>query len=147
ISRYARLAWDTLNNAWNQWVLSYGPRRQRDFLAHLGWDSWRAQALALGTGMALFLGLLGLYLLRRHPSRDPVLAAYQRFCNKLARRGLAKRPQEGPWDFARRVREALPEKAGEVETITRYYIALRYGPSPGGYRVERLKRLVARFRP
>ena len=34
--RSLRLNWEALDNAWNQWVLSYSPQRQRALLSLLG---------------------------------------------------------------------------------------------------------------
>jgi hypothetical protein len=37
-----------------------------------------------------------------HHRRDPVQRAYARFCRRLARRGLARHPWEGPHAYAER---------------------------------------------
>ncbi|MBT6275409.1 MAG: DUF3488 domain-containing transglutaminase family protein, partial [Chromatiales bacterium] len=41
--RRIRLGWDSANDSWNQWVLSYGPTSQRRFLSALGLNAndWR----------------------------------------------------------------------------------------------------------
>ena len=39
IFRNLRHGWDTVNNTWNQWVLGYGPARQRSLLASVGIDA------------------------------------------------------------------------------------------------------------
>ena len=129
-----RLAWlrlyrDALDHRWNQWVLGYGPERQRDFLRGLGLPelAWpglvRLLAIALLLGMAL-LALLILY--RPGPRPDPVRRLYAGFCRKLARQGVRRRPGEGPQAFAERAAERLPGQAQAIAAISRDYIRLRY---------------------
>ena len=83
---------------------------------------------------------------RRRLARDPVARAWQRFCARLARRGLARGATEGPLDFAGRVVTQRPELAESVGEIARLYAALRYGPVVPPMAVRRLQRLVQRFR-
>ena len=33
------MSWDSLNNSWNEWVLAYGPDRQKEFLSGLGFGA------------------------------------------------------------------------------------------------------------
>ncbi|HSD60405.1 MAG TPA: DUF4129 domain-containing protein, partial [Burkholderiales bacterium] len=77
---------------------------------------------------------------------DPALAAYLRFCRKLERAGLPRRPGEGPRDYARRVGQARPALADAVERITALYIALRYGDLDDPEQARELRRMAARFR-
>jgi protein-glutamine gamma-glutamyltransferase len=144
----ARLAWDALHHGWQQWVLGYGPERQRGLLAALGLRqiSWAGLAgLMMGSG-GLLLALLAASMLRR-PRSDPVQALYRRFCARLARRGLARRGYEGPLAFATRIAHTRPDLAGDVARITDSYVALRYGPGPAPRALETLRRLVRRFKP
>jgi transglutaminase-like putative cysteine protease len=62
--RQFALGWDSLNNAWNEWVLAYGPERQREFLSNLGFGllDWRGMtAIMLVALSGVGLLLLGLY--------------------------------------------------------------------------------------
>jgi len=148
--RRLRYLLDAMDNQWHEWVLSYGPQRQLEFLASLGIDraSWQHMALALLllTGMPL-LGVALWMLLRQSAPQDPVQRAWLQFCRRLARHDLARRPGEGPRDFARRVAAARPLLAGRVNAITALYIALRYGkPASHASRdTARLRRMVRRF--
>lgn len=72
--------------------------------------------------------------------------AYLRFCARLARRGLARNPQEGPLAFAERVAVSRPEIAMSVREIGQLYAKLRYGPTVSPIEVRQLWRLVRRFR-
>ena len=126
-----RLALDSVTYHWNQWVLGYSPERQRLFLTRLGFSdtTWRTLAvlLVIFAGIAVLIGT-ALTLRELRANRvDPVKAAYERFCRKLARRGLPRGVAEGPRAYACRAGEMRPELAPAVEDITSRYIALRYG--------------------
>jgi transglutaminase-like putative cysteine protease len=148
--RRMRYLLDAMNNQWHEWVLSYGPQRQLEFLAALGIHraSWKHMALAL---LLLVGGLLlgtAMWMLQRQPvPADPVQRAWLQFCKQLARHGLARRPGEGPRDFAHRVGAARPALADRVDTITALYVALRYGKpaGPAARDTVRLQRLVRLF--
>ena len=142
------LSWDILNNAWNEWVLAYGPDRQREFLSGLGFGpvDWGEMTVAMivilsGLGLAYFG-----WRWRSRQIRDPVARAWQRFCVRLARRGLARGPAEGPLAFAERVATSRPELATPAWEIARLYAALRYGPVAPPADVRQLQRLTWRFR-
>lgn len=145
------LSWDVLNNTWNQWVLGYGPEVQGQFLARFGFQpgNWQQLVFALTVLMALMLlGVAGFFLWQgRQFVSDDVQRAYMRFCRRLARRGLAREPWEGPHDFARRVIVARPDLARPVTRITALYIGLRYGGAASADYVHRLTRAVRAFRP
>lgn len=144
--RSLRQSWDALNSAWNEWVLGYGPDRQRLFLSRFGLDSRDLirLALALLTFVGLLLGAVALWLARRPGTRDPVLRAYRRFQRKLARAGLKRETGEGPLDFGRRVTAARPDLAGPVQRITALYVGLRYASQADDPR--ELDRAVSAFR-
>lgn len=142
------LGWDLLNSAWNEWVLAYGPDRQREFLSGLGlgpmdWSRMTGlMTAALGGLAALYLG----WRWRKRRWLNPVARAWQRFCERLARRGLARGAEEGPLAFAERIALAKPELAKPVQEIAVLYATLRYGParvSPEA--VRHLQQLVRRF--
>ncbi|HSO06156.1 MAG TPA: DUF3488 and transglutaminase-like domain-containing protein [Pelomicrobium sp.] len=149
--RQLRHGWDAAANAWNQWVLGFDDRRQRDLLRRVGLStpSWEAMgaAMLVGTGLVLLVfTVLMLWRLRQQPA-DPVQRVYARFCRKLAGRGLARRDAEGPRDFSQRVALARPDLAVAVAAISRLYMELRYGPRADPAAMERLKTLVGAFRP
>lgn len=145
----SRLAWDTLNNRWNQWVLAYGPENQAALLARFGLRTWTGMALTLLAGTVVLLAALGMtaLLLRRRRRLDPALALYLRYCRKLARRGIVRAPNEGPAAFAVRVQQQLPERREAVALINRLYIAIRYGCLYSADQINQLRRAVADFRP
>ena len=146
--RQLALSWDTLNNSWNEWVLAYGPDRQRDFLSGLGFGpvDWGEMTVAMMVALSGFGVLYAGWRWRRRLARDPVARAWQRFCARLARRGLVRGMTEGPLDFAGRVVSHQLELAEPVWKIARLYAALRYGPVAPPIAVRQLQRLVRRFR-
>jgi transglutaminase-like putative cysteine protease len=146
---HIRLALDSIGFRWNQWVVGYNPERQLSLLSRLGMRApdWRSMAGALLAGAGTLLLAFTAWMLRRVAvPPDPVLAAYRRFCRKLARAGLARRPGEGPRDFARRVSGSRPGLSEAVERITTLYIGLRYGTLDDREAVGRLRRMVREFR-
>ena len=143
-----RFRWEALDNAWNQWVLDYNPARQRDLLAGLGMASpdWQHMASTLALLGGVLLTAFTLWALAARPARDPVTAAWERLSEKLAVRGLARRPWEGPRDYADRVAATLPNSAGEIRIIAEIYESLRYGAVPAP-RLPELKRRIRNLRP
>ena len=122
------LTWDAVNAKWNDWILGYGPDKQESFLERLGMDSpsWRKMMLTMIAVVAGLTALLsGVLMLRyRPPKRDRATVLYERF---VRRSGVAARTGETPDAFARRAAETGKITAGTIETITRTYVATRYG--------------------
>lgn len=161
--RQMRFGWDRMNNAWNQWVINYNNIRQRDFLSRqlsrlgLGdiFDAidWRAMVTLLVAGMALVLLAIAVFTLRswRQSPSDPVVIAYQRFCQQLARRGIQRGPAEGPLDFSQRARQLRPDIEPAIAHITSLYLRLRYAPEAGTDKLhtkqlQRLQTAVRQFK-
>jgi transglutaminase-like putative cysteine protease len=149
--RQITLAWDALNNAWNEWVLGYGTLKQLQFLSSLGIGirDWGDMIVALTICLAV---LFGTYLLvsryrMRHRTIEPAVRLYERFCAKLARVDLARAPFEGPDDFARRASRRRSDLKDSIEAITAVYVRLRYGRERRGDELAELRRLVRAFRP
>lgn len=146
--RQLALNWDALNIQWNEWVLAYGPDRQKEFLSGLGFGEvdWREMTIA----MIVTLGGLGVIFItlrwRSRRPRDPVVRAWQQFCGRLAQGGLARGSYEGPLDFSERVAAQRPELAQPVREIAGLYTALRYGPVIPPMAVRQLQRRVKQFR-
>lgn len=146
--RELRYQWWAINNAWNQWVLGFDPERQRELLAHLGMAApdWRKMTawLAGMTGFALFC--LATAMFWRRPHLDPVERQWQRFTRRLEKRGLPRRPWEGPLDYAERVAAELPAAAADIRAIAKLYAGIRYGSAPKGM-LALLRQHVTDFKP
>jgi len=146
-----RDAWRAMNSQWDAWVVGYSMDRQRQFFAQLGFPGidWRALGFWLLVATFLVGGAISVGLLiRDRPRRDePSLAAWNRFCAKLAAAGLPRAPHEGPLDFLRRVRDARPAIAQDADDITRRYVEARYGSGASREELRELARRVREFRP
>jgi len=149
--RHARLTWDSVANSWNQLVLGYNPERQQQLLRRIGIDdaTWEklVAIMFIMAGAAMLL-LSALILRRLYSTRsDPVMAAYTRFCTRLARSGLPRHPSEGPDAFRKRAIVAQPQLAQPVNAISDLYIRLRYGNAVHVDDLLQLQRAVKTFRP
>jgi hypothetical protein len=147
--RHMRLGWEAVHYTWTHWVLQYSAERQVQLMAGLGLGAWTWQGLtvALVVLLSVLLAVLALRLLRQPAPTDRVVLAYQRFCRKLARRGIVRQAYEGPLTFAQRVQQVRPELAGQVHSISHLYGALRYGRQRRTSDVQRLREAVRAFRP
>ena len=143
-----RYNWEALAHKWNVWVLGYNPERQRELVSWFGMRDadWRSLTVVLVTILGSLTALLVLWSLRRLIRPDPVQAAWQRFCRKLAAKGVARAPHEGPQDYAERAAHDLPQAQASIRRIGHLYIALRYGKSQSASDTAELRRLVRQFR-
>lgn len=150
--RQLRLSWDSVNNGWNQWVLSYSQEQQSNLLRGLGVgiDTWMDMVLVLSVAIAALLAIVASALLiYRRQRRDAVQRLWDAACRKLAKRGLTRLPHEGPNDFAQRVVTRLPQQGNVFNEIAHRYVQLRYGQECHDRRAEllSLKRQVRQFQP
>ena len=148
-----RMGWDAVNNQWNKWILGYSSTRQKTLLAKFGIRAGTRKGLStaiiLATIAVILIGLCYFFSLSKKvgPKQDAVQIAYLRFCAKLARIGLARKPSQGPLDYVSMVVALRQDLKTSVFDIVHLYIRLRYGW--GGDRSDRnrLKALVRRFDP
>jgi transglutaminase-like putative cysteine protease len=143
--RNLRQGWEALNNAWNEWVLGYGPERQRRLLSQFGIDGTDFARLAVWLIFCVLALLAGtaLLLAQRPRTRDPAVRSYRKFQKKLARAGFERIQGEGPLDFAERVARTRPDIAAQVSRITDIYVSIRY--ARGGGDLRTLNRAVSDF--
>jgi transglutaminase-like putative cysteine protease len=128
-----RLHWDTINYQWQRGVVGFNVGRQQDLLREFGLDNAHPVQLVVviaATAFAWGLALLGLSRLRR-AQIDPEVALWSRVCRRLARAGLARRPDEGPLDFAERAAAHWPRWSSLIRRIGETYARLHYGPERG----------------
>jgi transglutaminase-like putative cysteine protease len=146
-----RDAWRAMNSQWDAWVVGYSMDRQRQLFSDLGFPGidWRALGFWLMVATFVIGAAIGVGLLfRDRPRRDePSLAAWNRFCARLAAAGVAPRaPHEGPLDFLRRVESSRPMLAAAAGDITRRYVEARYGAGATRAELRELARRVREFR-
>ena len=122
--------WDIINNTWNQWIVSYNLSRQQQLLGQLGLEDfdWRGMAILLLVLSMTILFLLATWIWLRSSIKinDPTQQIYQRFCRKLARRGLHRHLSEGPLTFANRISTLRPDLAEAANQIIALYLQTRY---------------------
>ena len=138
-----KLTWDALNANWNDWVLGFGPEKQRDFMEAIGIDdpTWRKMLLWL-IGLVIALTLLVSLLLalrNRPPPRDRAALLYDRFVRKT---GVVADTGETPIAFAVRARETSKLDADTIDAVTNCYLDARYGAG-GEKALQQLERNVA----
>ena len=147
--RSMRMSMDAITNSWNQWILGYNPKRQVKFLSRVGMKApdWTSMTIALITGIGiLMLILVATMLLQLRNHTDPVQVAYLKFCDKLAKKGILRKPYEGARDYANRLAGLRPDISQTTNAISELYIALRYGTLEKKEAVQELQRRVVEFR-
>jgi transglutaminase-like putative cysteine protease len=122
---------DFLRRQWNQMVLGFDALRQEGLLRPFGVDRadpWQlVLAFGVGSGLALLLTLW--VLLRQHrDTRHPLVRAWHRFTRRLGKAGFAKRREEPPLAYARRLSALLPAQAAELMALSQRYSDWRYAP-------------------
>jgi transglutaminase-like putative cysteine protease len=144
------LTWDTVNDFWNERVVRFDAARQTNLLERLGFEEadWRTLGLGIAASLAAFFVALSLYLAWRYrmPPRDWPARLHAEVARLLHRRGVTLGAAEGPVAYLERAAATCPDLATELERIRQLYVALRYGPSPSGPDLRRLKHLVNRLR-
>lgn len=147
--RQARLLVDTLEAAWQNWVLDFSPEHQRSLLERLGLENLQETGLAVlmvcTSLLVLGLTVWGVMAPRARPS--PLDSVYERFCRRLAKAGLPRGPAEGPTDYAERVARSRPDLSGPVTRFVDRYIRERYSQSPTTNGVQVLERHLQEIRP
>lgn len=144
--------WIATSTFWHRWVMAYGPTLQKSVFSRFGIDygNWLSVATTmLAAIVAILVGLGTMQLLgwrSRITNNDPAARHYARFCRKLARLGIRRRPGEGPLDFSTRAQHACPNNAHVIDTITQHYIALRYTQSAPPDGLKQLAQSVSRLR-
>ena len=78
--------------------------------------------------------------------KEPVVAAYDRFCAKLAKTGIHREPHEGPMDFLDRLTHERPAVAARARRVVEAYVALRYAQPASRTDLHVFVAMVRRFR-
>ncbi|SDZ90166.1 transglutaminase TgpA family protein [Microbulbifer marinus] len=143
-----RLEWDMINYRWYQTVVSFDSDKQENLLKKLLGEVSPlrlAAFIAVPVALALTGMLLWLWLSNRGRRLPPASRLYQKFCRRMARAGIARRPGEAPRDFARRVGIEMPALAPMVERITAAFERAAYGEDPAAE--KQLRRLLRQWSP
>lgn len=147
-----QLRWDAVSTSWIAWFSGYAYYEQKALLEKLGisFSSWISslKALLLGPGLAfVIIGSYAFFVLKS-PSEKPdaVTKYYARFCEKLSRAGLARKPHMGPLDYVTFVSKNRPELKSNAFEITNLYIQLRYQKSASKESLKKFIKKVSTFK-
>lgn len=145
-----RFGLDAVSNAWNQWLLAYDRGRQERLFARFGLEvrNWKDVAAAIAVALGVALGGVALITLYPRRQRDPVVRAWDEFCERMADTGAVRARHETASAFLRRSEPLLDSQGvGSAREIVALYNRLRYACDPGVRDVRRLRECVRRFRP
>ncbi len=140
--------WMDLFGGIQKWVIDYDPDRQVELLKSVGVKNtnWKGLLTSALVGVLLLSGLFfGFWKWQTRRRFDPVISAYQQYCNQLEKIGLSKKANECPRDFLNRLVREHSEYAIGAGDITERYIAIRYGREQSPEAVALFQRQVKRF--
>ena len=147
ILRQISFSWDAVNTQWNRWVVGFSQDKQKDLLEGLGMREadWRSMAVWMIIAVISTGGTAGLFLYLRalQTRKEPIVAAYERLCRKLAKTGVVRAPHEGPVGYLNRLHAVQPDIAKSVAPLFEIYVALRYC-SAGADQVSRTRNFTWR---
>jgi len=129
----AAFLYDRFQNNWNQWVIGFNQKKQKELLKSLGFEKPDLAMLIilLFVSLSIAIGIIFWFLLaHKTVEKDRIQHYYNMFCLKLKRHGLQRQLNEGPVDFEKRVYKKLSlcqkSKANAVFIFKAYRI-LHYG--------------------
>jgi protein-glutamine gamma-glutamyltransferase len=141
---------DMINYQWAQWVLGYGPERQKRFLQHLGFNTieWKKLTIYLFVFLGIIVAAIATYIFKRTPeTTEPARKYYDIFCKKMAKAGLARKSYEGPVDFAQRILTSRQDLKSDTQNITNLYVLIRYCSKSNHNKLLQLKAAIKSFSP
>ena len=130
--RQIRNRLDLVNHLWTRTIVQFNALRQKSLLQPLGIGAaeQRDLLLALAVLVASILLAATIWVMRsvRSKDGDALDAAWRTLRQRLARRGLTDRADEGPVDYLKRIRAsgAADPALPALEQLVRRYVDLRY---------------------
>lgn len=122
---------DVVNRLWTQGVLRFDTLRQKGLLTPFGVADARPGdlLLALSAVLALAMAVATLWALggRQRVHGDALDHAWMQLLRRLRRRGITRRPSEGPMEWLARLNADAPALAARLAPVIGEYAALRYG--------------------
>lgn len=145
----ARYLWDSFHNSWNQWVVGFNEKKQKELFKRLGVEDVNVSTLViwLVITMSICGGLVALWVFRRSPERKNDMARfyYDMFCSKLEKAGLGRKPYEGPREYLARISGLFPALGNKAEMIINSYQDIRYGDEHNEDKRKQFVRCVKQF--
>jgi protein-glutamine gamma-glutamyltransferase len=139
---------DMVNYQWAQWILGYGPDRQKLLLENLGFNSidWKKLTFYLFTLLGIIVAAIAFIIFKKAPkTNEPAKKYYDIFCRKMAKVGLPRKTYEGPIDYAERISALRKELGNEIRHITDLYVNNRYRSNNNN--LLQLKAAIKSFTP
>jgi hypothetical protein len=122
---------ESMQHRWNLWVVGYDAETQARHLADLlgKVTPMRVGAvMVFGGAVSLGLVVLNLFWRRRRVAEHPALRAFRRFCDRLARVGLARLAHETPAQYLERVNAARQRHPADISPLIGQLESLLYDP-------------------
>ncbi|MBI3186622.1 MAG: DUF3488 domain-containing transglutaminase family protein [Gammaproteobacteria bacterium] len=146
VLKHLRFYWDAVDNRWKQWVIGYGPKLQQQlmralFNREIHYSELTFMLMAAVGFVALMIAWLS-FKSRAPKETDPVQKLYLQFCDRLAKRGVARNISEGPVDFASRAAQLYPSQQHAIDLITKIYINSRYRSRTSTDQTEKMQSLI-----
>jgi transglutaminase-like putative cysteine protease len=118
---------ESIEHRWNLFVIGYNSERQTDFLQKLlGNVTTTKIACALLSIMFVAVTLLNS---NRNRHQHPVIKLFQRFSNRLLKKGFERNPHETPTQFIQRLADVKNIDVDEYQPITNTLYDLLYNPN------------------
>jgi transglutaminase-like putative cysteine protease len=125
--RTARHLWENVDYSWQRWVINYNNQHQAKFLKTMGIHNLQAMMYWLLYCIALIVTLSAWFLLKnKYQETDEAFIIYQKFCRKLEKNGLIRKPAEGFKDFAQRCSNEMPNVSAQISEVTGLFLQFRY---------------------
>jgi protein-glutamine gamma-glutamyltransferase len=123
--------WDNLQHSWNDWVINYDDRKQKDFLKDLdiGITSWSDMILTLVFLLVTVTGIFWTYswLVDRPAKAAKYERLLNRFLYQMSRAGFERKPSEDVRNFINRVSAEGFVSSEEATNIINLYNQIKYG--------------------
>lgn len=140
---------DWLRRSWNDFVLGYDARRQRNLLQSFGLPDLDTAALVRLFVIATVLAMAGMLWLttRQERERDPLLRAWRRMERRYRKLGLGRPSHEPVGAWVERIAGTRPDPTALKELSARF-VEWRYARDHGGAaNLRTLLRDLRRHRP
>jgi len=140
-------SWDAVNNAWYQFVLGYNYKKQKELLEKFGLGHAHIvqTVIIILFIVGVLIAVFSIFMFRSTRKHDTIGTLYERFCNIMAKHGLARFDHEGPKDYRTRLIAQHPEKAQLFMTIISAYIHQRYNQQPSPNSENKMRNALRRL--
>ncbi len=146
-----RLRWDAISTRWDIVFIGYSYIHQKAFFSYLKRfvsvsNLWIKVSMIVA---CFFLMLLTAFWVRRIyktvEKKDAVQELYMKFCSKLAKTGLPKKPSQGPMDYANMIERNKVYIKDSATDVIDLYIRLRYAKGAGSKTFKEFKTKVTNW--